>query len=117
MTLCGHQTRSSGRWRTALRIQSRCGSPTVLALCRLKMFDTRRHLRHGRRARRNLHVETNELTPPTVAAVQAELNVTQRERQREEQQPNPAGYDFPDRETFLRWRASMLRQLDPSPMR
>src|SRR5215469_11427982 len=56
--------------RTATR--ARCEKPPEMTLCRLKMFDTRRHLRHGRSRRALRDPELRQQMLPT-AAVQEEL--------------------------------------------
>jgi hypothetical protein len=104
MTLGKDQTRQDWRWRSALGILAIAPTERKWHFQSLKMFDTRRHLRHGRRSRRAVQVGNDE-QPPTVA-VATDLNQTARE-------PNPAGYGFSGRDSFLRWKVSMLRQLDP----
>ena len=103
----GNQNASCGRWPS-----SSLRAPHEMALCRLRMFDSRRQLRHGLVSRRRVRKEADQIqetqTPSTVA-VQTEQPATQSAPTN-----NPAyvGLGFATREQFLAWRASVIiRQL------
>jgi hypothetical protein len=73
------------------------------------MFDTKRHLRHGRVSRRAVrHHHQEVLTPTTVE--EPTVNASKSEAQPTSQPaPNYAGLGFANRDQFMAWRWEMIR--------